>query len=97
MRALAPSAVDALLRLHEAMGHKIIVFSESGAWGCGMMRLQGRRSHPCRGLVATVFALKLYAEKYKAVVMYGDTKMIERNTAIQAFKTPNSGASPLSR
>ena len=56
-----------------------------------------RRGHPCRGLVATVFALKLYAEKYKAVVMYGDTKMIERNTAIQAFKTPNSGASSLSR
>ena len=44
---------------------------------------------------AAVFALKLYAEKYKAVAMYGDTPMMERNTAIQAFKTPNSGASPV--
>ena len=47
-------AMDRLLRVHEARGDKIIVFSES------------------------VFALKLYAQRYGSLAICGDTPMLDR-------------------
>jgi hypothetical protein len=40
----------------------------------------------------SVYALKLYAEKYGALAICGDTPLLDRETFIRSFKTPNSGA-----
>ena len=77
-------AMDRLLAIHEARGDKIIIFSgqDRVEEGCRVAPLHASiRVDDCLcapPLAESVFALKLYAERYDTIAICGDTPMLDR-------------------
>jgi DNA excision repair protein ERCC-3 len=60
-----------------------------------LMRIHGARNDKIIVFSESVFALRMYADRYKTLAIEGNTPQHKRDAFILAFKTPDSGVNKL--